>query len=236
MVLPGYAEALKALSALSSGNKDAIQDYLPALAKSLKVDSASLRSVVMCSLDAATIEDNVDAIDLLAQKLGVDPGIARAFVCGNCESTVPEMARALEPMCRGLSIEKDLAAALVLSINWISMPGVEFDIACFDVFCKCLGYEERRLEILYGMHAVAIGLTPAIKRYALPLAKAFGFVAARQPDKGVEKRRSQLLFTLVCLGKSGRSCGVIGHENQVIYVWRGSSGRSCGVIGDTKTT
>ena len=70
-------------------------------------------------LESATVDENLQAIEVLAPRLGLAPSIARAFVVGNCRGTrVDEMAEVMAPFCADLRVPPIVAAA-IMSIFWM---------------------------------------------------------------------------------------------------------------------
>ena len=235
---------LRALATLAHGDLKAMDEVLDVLVAGLlgggqKSTSTSKRSqtrsvfasLLTVGLESATVDENVQAIEVLAPRLGLAPSIARAFVVGNCRGTqVEEMAEVIAPFCADLRVHPTAASAIMVSVA--ATRRGECALAChaFLTLCQELpmhnslhhrptspmaSSRELLPTIAETVGAIAVGDMTTIERGLEPLLVHVGMIAAEnkapgevevERGSGVERRKR--LLTQLVRAAQGDACAL----------------------------
>ena len=198
---------MKCVTALIFSNHDEMTALFPKLAKAMDLDANLTEDILTLTMPTATVDENVDAVQDISRRLGVDPSVAAGFVVGNCNASLDEMAEVLRPLCQGLGAESKLCAAIVNGMNSafveefeVGSNNEEFDYKIFCVLSQFLNYDQERITIVETMGGIAVSNEDVLDAGSAALTRALGFIS----NKELEEYRSAIKRQKQQKGKQGK--------------------------------
>jgi hypothetical protein len=115
----GKRAVLKAITAVIKDD-DPRQTYqlFPALAKHLTLDLSVSKALTTLSMGNVDTQDLYSAVDVIAEQLGLNSGLVRAFCVGQLKTPRHKLAQALAPFARKVKADENLLACILKISFW----------------------------------------------------------------------------------------------------------------------